>query len=72
MDELLGMIKQTYQELQNLEIAPTKNNIVILNNALNTLENCFTVISKAKVINPEDGNKEEPEDGINVHEQSES
>lgn len=68
MDELLGMIKQTYQELQNLEIAPTKNNIAILNNALNTLENCFTVISKAKVINPEDENKEEPEDVNEINE----
>ena len=68
MDELKEMIKQTYQELQNLEIAPTKNNIVILNNALNTLENCFTVISKAKVINPEDGNKEEPEDVNEINE----
>jgi len=69
MDEIKEMIKNTYQELQKLEIAPTKNNLLILVNALSTLENCFTVISKAKVVNNE--TKEEPEDG-NVLNESES
>lgn len=66
MDEIMEMIKSTYQDLQRLEIAPTKNNLLILANALSTLENCFTVMSKAKVINNEP--KEEPEDGNDFHE----
>lgn len=66
MDEIMEMIKNSYQELQRLEIVPTKNNMLILLNALSTLENCFTVMSKAKVVNNE--TKEEPEDVNNVHE----
>ena len=66
MDELKEMIKQAYQDLQRLEIAPTKNNLSILSNVLNTLETCFAVMSKAKVIDNE--KKEETTDGNNDNE----
>lgn len=66
MDEIKEMIKNSYQELQRLEIAPTKNNLSILCNVLNTLETCFTVMSKAKVTDNEE--KEETTDGNNDNE----
>ena len=50
----------------NINWLKLKNNLLILANALSTLENCFTVMSKAKVINNEP--KEEPEDVNDFHE----
>ena len=67
MDELKRMIQECYNRLQNLEgFQPTRDNIKTMNDTLYVLDACYTVISKAKVIEEEE--KEEPTDGNNDNE----
>lgn len=67
MDELKRMIKECYNRLQGLEgFQPTRDNVKTMNDTLDVLDACYTVISKAKVIDNEE--KEEPEDGNNDNE----
>ena len=64
MDELKQMIKECYNRLQGLDgFQPTRDNIKTMNDTLYVLDACYTVISKAKVIDNEE--KEEPEYGNN-------
>ena len=45
MNELLRDVKAAYEGIQALDIKPTKNNLMILNFSLNTLQHVAEVFS---------------------------
>ena len=59
MNELLTSIDRAYQEIQNLQLQPTKNNLAIIMDVLQVLENSYNHLKECSC--HKEAEKEEPE-----------
>lgn len=59
MNELLTSIDRAYQEIQNLQLQPTKNNLAIIMDVLQVLENAYNHLKECP--GHKEVKKEEPE-----------
>ena len=59
MNELLTSIDRAYQEIQNLQLQPTKNNLAIIMDVLQVLENAYSHLKECSC--HKETEKEEPE-----------